>query len=167
MNCFVQALWFTWNAWKRTHFLTENLNSEEVFLEAFRACRLLIIDRSVIQKNRCKVSKKTKITKKNYYYQVCPQQVNPDVCIVTVGTQPRPSANLLATILLPSNSLPGIYFFLRPTSDRWLFLSGTDSLLFSRLDWCDSGFWWCYYCSCWCWRSCWRQFGRGFETEIF
>ena len=53
---------------------------------------------------------------KNYYYQVCPQQVNPDVCIVTVGTQPRPSANLLATILLPSNSLPGIYFFLSDPS---------------------------------------------------
>ena len=65
---------------------------------------------------------------KNYYHQVCPQQVNPDVCIVTVGTQPRPSANLLATILLPSNSLPGIYFFLRPKSDRWLPLSGTDQL---------------------------------------
>ena len=65
MNCFVQAHWFTWNAWKRTHFLTENLNSEEVYLEAFRACRLLIIDRSVIQKNKCKVNKKTRITKKN------------------------------------------------------------------------------------------------------
>ena len=84
-----------------------------------------MIDQSYKRTN-VKSTKRQK--EKKYYYQVCPQQVNPDVCIVTVGTQPRPSANLLATILLPSNSLPGIYFFLRPKSDRWLPLSGTDQL---------------------------------------
>ena len=40
------------------------------------------------------------------------------------------------------------------------------SVLFSRLDWYDSGVWrcqlktcWgCYRCWCWCWQTCWRQF---------
>ena len=41
----------------------------------------------------------------------------------------------------------------------------TNSLLFSKLDWCDPCVWrcqlktcWdCYYCSCWWWESCWQQ----------
>ena len=55
--------------------------------------------------------------------------------------------------------------FIGPESDHWLYLSLTDSLtnwltnslLFSKLDWCDSGVWrrqlntcWGFYCS-WCW----------------
>ena len=41
----------------------------------------------------------------------------------------------------------------------------TDSLPFSKLDWCGPGVWrcqlktcWgCYCCLCWCWGSCWQQ----------
>ena len=45
---------------------------------------------------------------------------------------------------------------------NWL----TDWLLFSKLDWCDSGLWRCqlktcwgfYCCWCWWWGWCWQQF---------
>ena len=48
----------------------------------------------------------------------------------------------------------------------------TNSLLFSKLDWCIPGVWrfqlktyWC--CNC-CWRgSCWQQFVADFEAEVY
>ena len=56
---------------------------------------------------------------------------------------------------------PGTVFFIGPESDHWECLSVTHSLpnsvLFSKLDWCDPGVWrcqlktcWGCYC-CWCW----------------
>ena len=63
--------------------------------------------------------------------------------------------------LIPGNT----NVFIGPESDHWLCLSLTDwlthwltdSLLFSKLDWCDPGVWrcqlktcWGCYC-CWCW----------------
>ena len=43
------------------------------------------------------------------------------------------------------------------------------------LDWCDPCVWrcrlktcWGCYCSwCWCWETCWRQFGADFEAEVW
>ena len=50
-----------------------------------------------------------------------------------------------------------------------------NSLLFSRLDWCDPGVWrcqvktcfGCYFCWCWCWETFWRQFGADFVAEVW
>ena len=51
----------------------------------------------------------------------------------------------------------------------------TDSLPFSKLDWCDPGVWRCLlktccgcYC-CWCrwWESCWQQFVADLEAEVW
>ena len=51
----------------------------------------------------------------------------------------------------------------------------TDSLPFSKLDWCDPGAWrcqlktcWgCYCCWCWWWESCWQQFVADLEAEVW
>ena len=64
-----------------------------------------------------------------------------------------------------------LWIFIGPESDHCLLLSLThwltDSLLFSKLDWCDPGVWrcllktcWGCYC-CWCWglKTCWCRFG--------
>ena len=50
----------------------------------------------------------------------------------------------------------------------------TDSLLFSKLDWCDPGMWrwqlktcWdCYCCSCWQSETCWQHFGADLEGDL-
>ena len=63
--------------------------------------------------------------------------------------------------------------FIRSKSDHRLPLSLTyrPTLLFSWLDWCDSGVWRCQLkicCSCcwfWWWGTCWQQFCRGFDAE--
>ena len=60
-----------------------------------------------------------------------------------------------------------LYIFIGPESDHWECLSVThwltDSLPFSKLDWCDSGVWrcllqtqGCYCCWCWWWGLCWQ-----------
>ena len=49
----------------------------------------------------------------------------------------------------------------------------TDWLLFSKLDWCDSGMWrWqlktcCYCCWGWWWETCRQQFGADLEGELW
>ena len=53
---------------------------------------------------------------------------------------------------------------------NWL----TDSLLFSKLDWCGPGMWrwqlkncWdCYCCSCWQSETCWQHFGADLEGDL-
>ena len=69
--------------------------------------------------------------------------------------------------------------FIGPESDHWLCLSLTnwltDSLPFSKLDWCDPGVWrcqlkicWaCYCCSCWRWGSCWQQFVTDLGADVW
>ena len=50
----------------------------------------------------------------------------------------------------------------------------TDSLLFSKLDWCGPGMWrwqlkncWdCYCCSCWQSETCWQHFGADLEGDL-
>ena len=66
--------------------------------------------------------------------------------------------------------LRALWIFIGPESDHWLCLSLTKSLTnslpFSKLDWCDPCMWrwqlkacWsCYCCWCWWWGSCWQQF---------
>ena len=67
-------------------------------------------------------------------------------------------------------------FFIGPESDHWQCLSVTDSLtnslLFSKLDWCDPGVWRCQLktcccCNCCWWGSCWQQFAADFEAEVW
>ena len=90
-------------------------------------------------------------------------------------------------VLLSNNSLHTIFcnycilyfLFIGPESDHWECLSLTDwlpnSLLFSKLDWCDSGMWrwqlktcWsCYCCWYWWWETCWQQFGADLEGEVW
>ena len=68
------------------------------------------------------------------------------------------------------------HVFIGPTSDHciplfrnWL----TDSLLFSRTDWCDPGVWRCQLKTSWCCYCCWgwwwatycQHFGRDFDAE--
>ena len=51
----------------------------------------------------------------------------------------------------------------------------TDSVTFSKLDWCDPGEWryqlktcWgCYCCSCWCWGSCMQQFVTDLGADVW
>ena len=55
---------------------------------------------------------------------------------------------------------------------QWLPNKLTDSLLFSRLYWCDPGVWRCQLKTCWCrnccwWGSCWQQFAADFEAEVW
>ena len=58
---------------------------------------------------------------------------------------------------------------------NWLTDWLTDWLLFSKLDWCDSGLWRCqlktcwgfYCCWCWWWGSCWQQFVADLEAEVW
>ena len=69
--------------------------------------------------------------------------------------------------------------FIGPESDHWLCLSVTnsltDSLPFSKLDWCDPGMWrcqlktcWgCYCCWCWCLEKCWQWLGADLEAEVW
>ena len=66
-----------------------------------------------------------------------------------------------------------------PESDHWLSLSLTHWLthwlLFSKLDWCGPGVWWCllktcwgcYGCLCKWWGSRWQQFVADFEAEVW
>ena len=71
-----------------------------------------------------------------------------------------------------SSSCP--FFFLSDPSPiigntcHWL----TDSLLFSKLDWCDPGMWRrqlkiCWSCNCCWWGSCWQQFVAYFEAGVW
>ena len=48
----------------------------------------------------------------------------------------------------------------------------TDSVTFSKLDWCNPGVWRCQLKTCWCcnccwWGSCWQQFVADFEAEVW
>ena len=74
-------------------------------------------------------------------------------------------------------NLCNVMFFSDPVpiiAMHWLPLSLTNSVLFSRLDWCDPGVWrlhlktcWRSYCCwCWCWETCWWQFGAVSEVEV-
>ena len=76
-----------------------------------------------------------------------------------------------------------VSLFIGPESDHCLPLSVTDWLthwltdwlLFSKLDWCDSGLWRCqlktcwgfYCCWCWWWGSCWQQLVADMEAEVW
>ena len=55
---------------------------------------------------------------------------------------------------------------------NWLTDSLTNSLLFSKLYWCDPGVWrWkfktCWCCNCCWWWSCWQQFVVDLEAEVW
>ena len=75
-----------------------------------------------------------------------------------------------------ANPTQGIsLIFIGPESDHWECLSLTQSLLFSKLDWCDPGVlrcqlktcWGCYCCWCWCWGSCWQQFVTDLGADVW
>ena len=71
------------------------------------------------------------------------------------------------------------FLFIGPKSDHWECLSVThwltNSVTFSKLDWCRPGMWrwqlktsWgCYCCSGWWWDSCWQQFCADLEGEVW
>ena len=57
----------------------------------------------------------------------------------------------------------------------WLTYSLTDSVTFSKLDWCDPGVWrcqlktcWCCFCcGCWWWGSCWQLFLADLGADVW
>ena len=66
--------------------------------------------------------------------------------------------------------------FIGPESDHCLPLSLThsltDSVTFSKLNWCNPGVWryqlkTCWCCNCCWWGSCWQQFAADFEAEVW
>ena len=66
--------------------------------------------------------------------------------------------------------------FIGPESDHCLPLSLThwltNSLLFSKLDWCNPGVRRCQLKTCWCcnycwWWSCWQQFVADLDAEVW
>ena len=72
-----------------------------------------------------------------------------------------------------NNHLVSTDLFIGPESDHWLLTHWlTDSLLFSKLDWCDPGVWRCKVKTCWgcywllifmlknVWIIVWYRFGR-------
>ena len=82
---------------------------------------------------------------------------------------------------MPPNGRFHIVFYRTPVRSLGMLVSDslpnslTDSVTFSRLDWCDPGVWrcqlktcWgCYCCWCWWWETFWRQLYADLEAEVW
>ena len=75
---------------------------------------------------------------------------------------------LLSFFTFYQTRVRSLFILVTHSLTNWL----TDSLLFSKLDWCNPGVWryqlkTCWCCNCCWWGSCWQQFAADFEAEVW
>ena len=152
---YIVLLWSKWGeGGRQTGYLSKKFNNSSFWGESFRQKRVV-----------CNICKIKRIVIK--YMKLLKSGPPP-------GPTNLPWAALMLVLKLIQTAFETI--FIGPESDHCLPLSLTnsltDSLLFSKPDWCNPGVWrcqlkTCWSCNCCWWGSCWQQFVAHLEAEVW